>query len=49
MANEGLDIAAPDSISIRRWVTIFIGYLLVMSIPAAWLLGQLGQPWTELF
>ena len=49
MATESVNIATADNVSVKRWLAIFAAYLLVMALPAAYLLGQLGQPWQELF
>jgi len=33
----------------RRWLAVFAIWLLVLGLPAAWMLGHLGQPWQNLF
>jgi len=39
---------APDGVSLRRWAVMFVLYLAVLAVPAWWMLGRLGRPWTEL-
>jgi membrane protein YqaA with SNARE-associated domain len=49
-ANPGTEAAlAPDRLSVRRWLTGYVVYLLALTVPAAVLLGQLGDRWREPF
>ncbi len=39
----------PDRLSLRRWLAVYVAWLVALAAPAAWRLAKLGAAWKELF